>query len=200
MTTLSRRFRLPAPLRSLLLPALLGATLAGCATTAPVQVTRFALAPDVVRGPVAPAPAGGGLEQRSWDDAVGRQLGRLGFPFGDQASARYLVAANVTRDVRPGAIGRRGPGVGVGLGGSTGSYGSGVGLGVGINLGGGGRGGDAVVTTLSVRMRDRQTQQVVWEGRAATEARRPVDGDIDRLAAALFRDFPGPTGRTVLVP
>lgn len=93
--------------------------------------------------------------------------------------------------------------VSVGLGGSTGSYGSGVGLGVGINLGGGPK--PVQDLKLSVRIDDAATGQALWEGRAlaAVPAKAPAAQPglaAAKLAEALFKDFPGESGRTISVP
>ncbi len=102
----------------------------------------------------------------------------------------------------PAPQGRRSP-VSVGVGGSTGSYGSGVGVGVGINLGGGPR--KMLDLQLSVRIDDAASGQALWEGRALTAV--PVKAPAAqpslaaaKLAEALFKDFPGESGRTISVP
>jgi len=93
--------------------------------------------------------------------------------------------------------------VSVGVGGSTGSYGSGVGLGIGLNLGGGPRRMQDL--QLSVRIDDAATGQALWEGRALTQvpAKAPANQPglaAAKLAEALFKDFPGESGRTISVP
>ena len=99
------------------------------------------------------------------------------------------------------AAGRRSP-VSVGVGGSTGSYGSGVGLGIGVNLGGGPK--RMADLQLAVRIDDAASGQALWEGRAVTMV--PVKAPASqpslaaaKLADALFRDFPGESGRTISV-
>ena len=93
--------------------------------------------------------------------------------------------------------------VSVGVGGSTGSYGSGLGLGIGINLGGGPK--PTQDLQLSVRIDDAATGQALWEGRALTAVRAKAPAAQPSLAAAklaeaLFKDFPGESGRTITVP
>ncbi len=175
-----------------LLPIL---ALGACATTPPpAQVTRFSAAPDVARGPVAPAPGSAPtLEQRNYEAAVGRELARLGFSGGD--APRYTYSVAVTRDLRE-RTSRRSP-VTIGIGGGTGGWGGGVGVGASFGVGGS-RSRDTAVTTLSVQLRERGSDRVVWEGRAQGES-DPTSASVDRLAAALFRDFPGESGRTVFV-
>ena len=69
----------------------------------------------------------------------------------------------------------------------------------------GGHGSNLVVgSQLSVRIQRRSDATVAWEGRAQTEARANTPlasraAAADRLAAALFRDFPGESGRTISV-
>ena len=161
----------------------------------PVSVTRFSLDATVVRGTVAVAGGAPSLESRADEDAVARTLAQAGFAAADAGSARYLYTVEVAHDLRP-SIQRRSP-VTIGIGGGTGGYGGGVGLGASFGIG---RHPpqDIVTARLFVRLRDRVTQQVVWEGRAeATGA--PRDTETGRLASALFRDFPGASGRTITV-
>ncbi|MDD3799635.1 MAG: hypothetical protein PHE36_10715 [Novosphingobium sp.] len=62
-----------------------------------------------------------------------------------------------------------------------------------------------VSTRLEARIRDRVSGETLWEGHAAMATR---DGDPDwtdqaiahRLAEALFRDFPGKSGESYIVP
>ena len=96
-----------------------------------------------------------------------------------------------------------GSGLSVGIGGGTGGYRSGVSAGVGATIPLGGS-GPIVMTELSVRIQRRSDSTVYWEGRAISEAREnsPLaspQAAADRLAAALFRDFPGESGRTIRV-
>jgi hypothetical protein len=102
---------------------------------------------------------------------------------------------------------RNGSGVSVGVGGSTGGYRSGVGVGVGLDLtrlfGGGAR--DVVLTRMNVRIDPRAGGMALWEGRAETAARDGTPAAqpglaADKLARALFADFPGRSGETITVP
>ncbi|MBA3897000.1 MAG: DUF4136 domain-containing protein [Sphingomonadaceae bacterium] len=195
-------------------PALAAALLAlgGCAASIPpVDVTRFHLGQDIARGAIAPAPeiAGNtsGLERATYDAAVSRELERIGFPPArDFTAARYTFTTEVTRDARE-RLARRSP-VTIGIGGGSfgGGYSGGFGGGVGASFGiGGDRSRATVVTRLSVQIRERATGAVVWEGRAETAApdRAPAAQPAlaaEKLAAALFRDFPGESGRTISVP
>jgi hypothetical protein len=176
--------------------------LAACMTPAtPTEVTRFHLGQVSERGTVAlePAPGGpGGMEFGMYADAVGRELSRLGYaPVPAVGQGLYVALIDVRTGTRE-LGGSRSP-VSIGIGGGTGGYGGGVGAGVSFGLGGG-RGGAVVSTQLSVQLKRRSDQTIVWEGRARGEAaERDSGGLAQRLAVALFRDFPGESGRTISV-
>jgi hypothetical protein len=188
--------------------ALLLASLAGCSTTGKpsANVTRFHLGQPIARGQIAVEPAdpaaATGLEFRTYSAAVERQLARLGWSVVQSVGQSEQVALI---DVRRGSremLDRAGP-VSIGVGGGTGGWGSGVGVGVGFNLGGGGS-RERIGTMLSVRIKRRSDGTIFWEGRAVSEARADSpEADpaaaVDRLAEALFRDFPGESGRTIRV-
>ncbi|MDB5699375.1 MAG: hypothetical protein JWN69_2179 [Alphaproteobacteria bacterium] len=188
--------------------ALLLASLAGCTTTGKpsASVTRFHLGQPIARGQIAVEAADpgttAGLEYRTYAAAVERQLARLGWSVVQSVGQSEQVALI---DVRRGSremLDQRGP-VSVGVGGSTGGWGSGVGVGVGFNLGGGGS-RERIGTMLSVRIKRRSDGTVFWEGRAMSEARADSPeadpaATVERLAEAMFRDFPGESGRTIRV-
>ena len=185
----------------------------GCATAVPpVEVTRFhnaapswapgtryAIATAPLDGPGAGMPS---LEWNSYRAAVDQQLQRLGLvAAGANERAPLLVRIAFDRSEQRAAA-RRSP-VTVGVGGSTGSYGSGVGVGLGINLGGGPKA--MADMQLSVRIDDAASGQALWEGRALTAI--PVKAPAAqpslaaaKLAEALFKDFPGESGRTISIP
>lgn len=188
-------------------------SLGGCATAVPpVEVTRFhnavpGWAPGtryaIATAPLdAPANMMPSLEWNSYRAAVDEQLQRLGLvAAGANERAPLLVRVAFDRSEQRSAA-RRSP-VSVGVGGSTGSYGSGVGLGLGINLGGGPKA--MADLQLAVRIDDSASGQALWEGRALTAV--PVKAPAAqpslaaaKLAEALFRDFPGESGRTISVP
>lgn len=185
------------------------AGLSACvAPVGPVEVTRFHL-PDTSRlgsGTIAVEPAqgldGSSIEFRTYAGAVARELQRIGYSeliAGSQNSQQVAVLAVERRNLRPG---RDGSPVSVGMGGSTGSYGSGVGVGIGVNLSG--PPPEQVETRMSVMIRDRATNQTLWEGRAsfAVKATSPLASTslgAAKIAEALFRDFPGQSGETILV-
>lgn len=195
-------------------PALVAAVLlaSGCATTprpAPVDVTRYHLGQPVERTTVTVEPmtsAGpASPEYQLYADAVAQQLERLGYvrSRSDMASG-YIAGVSFTRAT----VGqfRDRPPVSIGLGGGSysGGYRSGVGLGGGLSFGLGGKKRDVIAAELWVQLRRRSDNTVVWEGRAMTEAVSGVAGSdprdsAQRLAEALFRDFPGESGVTTTV-
>lgn len=195
--------------------------LAGCATSVPpVSVTRFHAAQPTAlaagtRYRIDAAPLAdpnqlvgastASLEWNSYRTAVDRELQRLGFVAASDSESRtapLLVRIGFERAASENGGGRS-P-VSVGVGGSTGGgYGSGVGLGIGFSLGGGSR--KTVDLRMIVRIDDRATGNAVWEGRAETIVPQKAPAAQPSLAAAklaeaLFRDFPGESGRTISVP
>lgn len=189
----------------------LAAALAACTTPfgggpAPVDVTRFHLNQPVARSTIAVQPVDAAdrntLEFSHYRAAVERQLARLGWRVvPDTSQSEQIVLIDVEQGSRE-ALARRSP-VSIGVGGSTGGWGSGVGVGISTSLGGG-RSGQLVSTLLEVSIRRRSDQTVFWEGRAETEARvGSAEADpraaVEKLAEALFRDFPGESGRTIRV-
>jgi hypothetical protein len=195
--------------------ALAGALfLAACATGTgggalePTSITRFHLGQPIARGPITIEPADAAdantLEFAQIAAPVERELARLGWTVEPRTGRSEQVAVvRVEQGVRTGAR-RSGLSIGIGAGGASYGRSSGVGVGVGgsVPVGGGTR--QIVGTELSVRIQRRSDATVAWEGRAQLEARgnSPLAGKaaaVDRLAAALFRDFPGESGRTIRV-
>jgi len=181
--------------------------LAGCAAQVPpVQVTRFHLGQPLARGDVAVEPRNpteaNSLEFRNWAEAVSAELARLGFRLAPGVARSELVAViDVTRAFRS-EMGGGSP-VSVGIGG--GGFGGNVGIGGGVSFPiGKAKSRDLVMTELSVQLKRRSEGTVIWEGRARSEARAGTpyaepSATVRRLAAALFDDFPGESGRTVTV-
>ena len=178
---------------------------AACTTTAPpTQVTRFHLNQPIARGQITVRPfnpnAQGGLELQSYITAVANELTRQGFTVDPKlTTAEQIATVDVQRNVRPSAIPPRSP-VSIGVGG--GSYGGGLGIAIGTSFGlGGKKSNDITVTTLAVQIKRASDETVVWEGRAVSKANVDASAgdEIGRIAAALFKDFPGASGRTVEV-
>lgn len=179
------------------------AALAGCAATIPpAQVTRFHLNQPIAAGSFEfVEPGDFGPEAATYRAAVVAELQKLGFT---QAATgtRYRITVNHKRDEREAAP-RRSP-VTIGIGGGTGGYGGGVGIGASFGIGKS-RSRTDVVTRLEVRMADRSGGATIWEGRAETVAASTAPAAqpglaAQKLASALFRGFPGESGRTISVP
>ncbi|MXP10256.1 DUF4136 domain-containing protein [Pseudoblastomonas halimionae] len=183
--------------------------LAACASApwaGPTEITRFSAQTldEAPRGriavTIAPGEEAGGLAMQPYIDAVTRELAALGYdPVATGGSQVAEVRAGRGALLADGS--RRSP-VSVGVGGSTGTYGSGVGVGIGINLGGGPR--ETVDTSMAVVIRDMDTREVLWEGRASFAATTNADeyearNAADKLASALFAGFPGNSGETIEV-
>lgn len=184
--------------------------LAGCATTprpSPVEVSRYHLGQPMERTSVAVQPISGidsaSPEYQLYLDAVAAELARLGYaPAANGDANGYVAAVGFTRASR-GSFRDRPP-VSIGLGG--GSYGGGgIGLGGGLSFGIGGKRREVIASELTVQLRRRSDNTVVWEGRALTDSVSGKPGSdprdsAERLARALFRDFPGESGITTTVP
>ena len=180
--------------------------LAGCATTRPVEVTRFHLNQPIARGTidVEPLAAGGpaSLEFKTYAAAVQGQLLQLGYtspPPGQ--TGQFLATVNFVRTSR-GVI-DEGPPVTLGLG--VGGFGRHVGGGVG----GGNRHRQASPQGTDHRRAFGQDHRsrvgsAIWEGRAqrdgavGSEQASPA-ATAAKLASALFKGFPGKSGRTIKV-
>jgi hypothetical protein len=77
-----------------------------------------------------------------------------------------------------------------------------VGRGVAASAAVGADAPNITATLLEVGIRRRSDATVFWEGRAVSEARTgsaeaASTAAVERLSAALFRDFPGESGRTI---
>jgi hypothetical protein len=195
--------------------AIIGAAalLGGCATTggrAPVDVTRFHLgnpiAGDTVQVQTLTAFAGASPEDQAYIGAVSNALTGLGFAANQGEGSTYIAAVSYKRTSQ-GMVRKRPPiTIGLGAGGGGGSYGrrggGGVGVGVGGSVGIGGGQAEAIATELSVQLKRRTDNSIVWEGRAVTEALAERDEAVttpQRLANALFKGFPGESGITITV-
>jgi Domain of unknown function (DUF4136) len=192
-----------AIMKKLLFSTIAVLSLSACAIpTGPVEVTRFNRAAEGYSygsGSYAVRSDGDTLMMSPYLAAVAREMQRIGY---SEKNSQSDVIAELKVDVDKSEVNRQSP-VSVGVGGGTGGYGrSGVGLGVGINLGGKGM---RVRTTLSVKLLRRSDNLVIWEGRAeqSADAKSPAAQPgiaASKLAAALFKDFPGKNGETISVP
>lgn len=174
----------------------------------PPSVTRFHLGQPIAHAVIAvessdPADANS-LEFDAVADAVGRELTRLGWTVQKgNARSEQVAVVSITQSDR---LAPRRSGFSVGVGGGTASYGrhGGVGVGGGVEIPVGRRANRVVATQLSVRIQRRSDATVAWEGRAEFEAPAGTPdaaraAAASHLAAALFRDFPGESGRTIRV-
>ena len=182
--------------------ALLALALAGCSTAgggsgatgagAGMEVARFHLGEQTIaRSRISIEPFDRADANRSefpaYVAAVSRELTRLGWTVvpatgaseqialidveqGSREAIAALTAARIGRGVAPGQ--------------STGSS------------------ANVTATLLEVGLRRRSDGTMFWEGRAVAEARTgspqaASTAAVDRLAAAVFRDFPGESGRII---
>jgi len=180
----------------------------GCSTTGggrpgPVDVTRYHLSQPIPAGSVAiqSKDAVAGPEFQLYADAVGAELGQMGFaPAASGTRTDYIATVGFTRTDR-GQVRTRPP-LTIGIGG--GSFGGNVGVGGGVSTGIGGKTRTVYGVELAVQLRRHGDNTVVWEGKAVTETlsgapdAQPGDGAA-RLAAALFKGFPGQSGITITV-
>jgi len=174
-----------------------------CAASIPlVQVTRFHLGAKPVAGSIVIEPAADTasdtLEFGAYAAGVRREMTRLGYS--DSGAPAYRLILSYSRSER--TVARQSP-VTVGIGG--GSSGGGIGVGIGTSFGLGRKTESLVDTRLSVQMKRTSDDLVVWEGRAQTEAPNTAPAAqpglaADKLARALFQDFPGESGRTIRIP
>jgi hypothetical protein len=146
-------------------------------------------------------------EYQVYADAVQAELERLGYVrAGTATDSGYIAGVSFTR-ISKGFVKDRPP-VTIGLGG--GSYsgggrrgGTGLGLGGDVAFGIGGKTRELFTSELWVQLRRRANDSVIWEGRAQTQAAGVENAQpgqtAARLAAALFKDFPGESGVTITV-
>ncbi|HEX8553530.1 MAG TPA: DUF4136 domain-containing protein [Sphingomonas sp.] len=198
----------------LLLILAAGASLSACASTLnlpPTEAIRYHLGAPIQRGSVSVEPLTSGgppsLEFRTYATAVEAELARNGYAIAPAGTRSDLIATvQFTRTAQAGPARSSPVSIGIGGGGfSGGRRGGGVGLGGGVGFPlGGGRASEVIVTELGVTIKRRADQSPIWEGRAQAYAdgSRPEAGpgaQAQRLAAAIFTDFPGESGRTIEV-
>lgn len=186
------------------------AALSGCATGAsqvapPAQVTRTHLNQPIARATIAIEPLtateAGSLGYQAGAAALARQLTRLGWTLAPPGSTASEQVATVRVAQGVGAPGGGSP-VSVGIGGGAGSHGGGVGAGISVPLGR--RAGPTVLTSMEVRIRRRSDGSAIWEARGAVpapggSADAQLTAAAEKLAFAMFQDFPGESGRTISV-
>jgi hypothetical protein len=192
--------------------ALAGAViLAGCTTTprpGPIDVTRYHLGQPMERTSISFEPMSGAVqvnpEYQTYEDAVRGELERLGYVrAANGTESGYIAGVSFTRTSK-GFVKDRPP-VTIGLGGGSFSGGrrGGVGVGGDVGFGIGGKTREVFGTELWVQLRRRANNTVIWEGRAQTQGvvtdKSQPGATAQRLARALFKDFPGESGVSITV-
>lgn len=171
-----------------------------------VRVTRFHLGTPIPPSLVSVQSAAGSdpqsLEQQRFAQAVTKEMTAIGFGLETPDAVAPLVATvSFNRTTREETAAR--PPVSIGIGG--GGFGGGVGGGVGVGFGVGKRKTRSFYTTeLFVQLRRRANGEAVWEGRAQMEVdsrskEAQPGATADKLARALFKGFPGESGRSITV-
>jgi Domain of unknown function (DUF4136) len=175
---------------------------AGCtASLPPVEVTRFHLNKELAAGPVR-IEGDSSLESAAYVAATAQAMAKAGFSDAEALKAQPVYIAKLTHSRLTREQAKRAP-FSIGIGG--GSFGRNVGVGVGTSIPIGGGMQQIIVTRLRIQMIRRDTQEAVWEGRAETEAPATAPASqpglaAEKLANALFKDFPGVSGATIRVP
>jgi hypothetical protein len=182
-------------------PLLLAAALAACAGVGKgdkavppgLDVARFHLGEPVARAQIAIEPFdkadGNRPEYPAYAAAVGRQLRRLGWTVvPTTAGSEQIALIDLEQGSREAVAALSAARIGRGL---SATVPAGTSAGITASL-------------LEVAIRRRSDGTVFWEGRAVGEARTGSPeaartAVVERLAEALFRDFPGESGRTIRV-
>jgi hypothetical protein len=182
-------------------PLLLAAALAACAggggrerpAAGGVDVARFHLGEPVARAQIAIEPFDKADANRpefpAYAAAVGRQLTRLGWTVVPTTKGSEQIALiDIEQGSREAVAALSAARIGRGLSAT-------VPAGTSANV---------TASLLEVAIRRRSDGTVFWEGRAVDEARTGSaeaarTAVVERLATALFRDFPGESGRTIRV-
>ncbi|HLL31616.1 MAG TPA: DUF4136 domain-containing protein [Allosphingosinicella sp.] len=181
-------------------PLLLAAALAACAsggkerpTAGGVDVARFHLGETVARARIAVEPFDKADANRpefpAYAAAVGRQLTRLGWTVVPTTTGSEQIALiDLEQGSREAIAAKTAARVGRGLSATAPE----------------GTSANITASLLEVAIRRRSDGTVFWEGRAVGEAptgspQAARTAAVERLAEALFRDFPGESGRTIRV-
>lgn len=178
---------------------LLAASLAACASgggkerpaAGGVDVARFHLGEPVARAQIAIEPFDRADANRpefpAYAAAVGRQLTRLGWTVVPTTTGSEQIALiDLEQGSREAVAALSAARIGRGLSATAPA----------------GTSANVTASLLEVAIRRRSDGTVFWEGRAVGEAPTGSAGAartavVERLAEALFRDFPGESGRTI---
>lgn len=182
-------FRAPAAIASLVAAL---ALITGCSTAVGggdaqrgTSVTRIHLGGNIARGEVAVEPrfttqAAGGVYEPGFGATVASELQTLGFrPAANPATSEFVATVDVATATGA-ALAARAPAPGAAP--ETAAAG--------------------IATQLAVQLKRRSDGSIVWEGRARAPARAgsvASAATVRKLARAMFRDFPGESGRTIIV-
>ncbi|HYI41777.1 MAG TPA: DUF4136 domain-containing protein [Allosphingosinicella sp.] len=182
-------------------PLLLAAALAACAggggkerpVAGGVDVARFHLGEPVARAQIAIEPFdkadGNRPEFPAYSAAVARQLSRLGWTVVPTTiGSEQIALIDLEQGSREAVAALSAARIGRGLSAAAPA----------------GTSANVTASLLEVAIRRRSDGTVFWEGRAVDEARTGSaeaarTAVVERLATALFRDFPGESGRTIRV-
>ncbi len=181
--------------------------LSGCASQPKggIEVTRFHLNEAIPPQEIAIEPADGTddtrIEYTLYAEAVKKQLVKLGMTPVESMSTPLIATVGISRQIEQTPAKRSKFSVGLGMG----SFGSSGGVSGGVNMPVGGTpAGEALVNKLDVRIIRREENAVSWEGEALVSSDTSGEAStvsVDELAAALFNNFPGESGKTVtLIP
>ncbi|MFT8797350.1 DUF4136 domain-containing protein [Zymomonas mobilis] len=178
--------------------------------TQPIEVTRFHKSDMATTGIVNIMPHDptlrNTLEYQRYTASIARNLTRIGFQVTDNPQqAEYTMMYDVMRGTHYRDNGQTPPRDtrphgGISLGGGYGG-GGGISAGISVPVGNGYHTSNKVETILTAQLSRRDTHQAIWEGRARTEAKSnkaesTPDIAVDRLATAMFGQFPGESGET----
>lgn len=148
-----------------------------------IDVTRTHLGTQIARAQIAVEPVNAAdannPDWAAFSNAVERQLARHGYTIAaNRPASEQIARVTVTQGSRAALT-----------------------TGWPAGLGAGSREANAVATLLDVRIQRRSDGSVFWQGRAVAEmpASTPRAQVVEQLAEALFRDFPGESGRTIRV-
>lgn len=189
--------------RTLALAATMG--LAACTTPGGVDVTRFHLnqpiPADSIELQPSPGVDGSSLEFRSHAAVVAGDLAVHGFRAPERPGiSGYIGILRVEQTTQVGPA-KPSP-FSIGIGGFTGGNNVGVGGNVQVPVGNS-RNTMIRTNSLTLQMRRRSENTMIWEGRAIEETSSDTQGALSAavpvLSGALLKEFPGPSGQTVRV-
>jgi hypothetical protein len=195
-----------APLVAALFAAI---ALASCATAPTAEITRFHLGgpipSDTIRVVASTDPVAPGtmvpLEFRSYVAVISRDLAARGFRPVESGPSAYLAILVVQQTTRAGIPQSAPFRIGIGGGGGSGNVGLGGGFSIPVGTP---RNTDIRVNMVGLRIRRESDSTAVWEGRAVQEVPARASGAsltaaVPALSSALLSEFPGESGRTVIV-